>query len=61
MLVILTDVPVEFVTMTERAGLVVLITVAGISRVLSENVRGPAGPPEPDPERLTTCGLKIPL
>jgi hypothetical protein len=61
MLVILTAVPLEFVTMTECAALVVLITVAGISRVLSENVRGPAAPPVPVPERLTTCGLNMPL
>jgi hypothetical protein len=59
--VILTAVPLEFVTMTEWAGLVVLITVEGMLTVRTENVRGPADPPEPVPERLTTCGLKIPL
>jgi hypothetical protein len=58
---ILTAVALEFVTVTEWAGLVALITVAGISRVLSENVRGPADPPVPVPERLTTCGLNMPL
>src|SRR5271165_3162343 len=61
MLEILTLALLEFVTMADRAVLVVPTTVEGTLSNFTENDRGAVAPPDPVPDRLTTCGLEAPL